>query len=222
MTDSRSPKCGRGLGLRRGDAPLPVVPPERIRKDRHHQRGDRAHLHREGLRCRLPTAGEGNWLPDGAAFRGKDVHVDLGSEASSVPVVPAVVDGQADGDQEGHLFDLQANHGDEGPPAAGSGHGRPVRLRDDHAIFGAHRKGAPRHGECGPQGLRQVPAGRSGPTSYRYQWYRSGTAVSGATTAALTLSGADLGKTTTVMVTAVRTGYRSASTTSASTEAAVA
>lgn len=52
------------------------------------------------------------------------------------------------------------------------------------------------------------------PTSYRYQWAIDGVDVVGATLATYTPTGADLNKTLTVKVTAVRAGFTSASTVS--------
>lgn len=56
-----------------------------------------------------------------------------------------------------------------------------------------------------------VPSGVSpDPTSYRYQWYRGGSAISGSTTSKYKLVAADAGKPLTVRVTAARTGFVSA------------
>jgi len=52
-----------------------------------------------------------------------------------------------------------------------------------------------------------------------YQWYRSGTAISGATKPTYTLAAADLGKRLTVAVTGSSVGYATATTTSAATAA---
>jgi len=57
------------------------------------------------------------------------------------------------------------------------------------------------------------------PSSYSYQWYRSGKAISGATTSSYKLTASDKGKTITVKVTAKKTGYTSKSKTSAKTSA---
>jgi len=55
------------------------------------------------------------------------------------------------------------------------------------------------------------------PTAFTYQWYRSGTAISGATGKTYTLKAADRGKKMTVKVTATRAGYESLARTSAAT-----
>ncbi|MFF2011716.1 hypothetical protein ACFVWY_21910 [Streptomyces sp. NPDC058195] len=57
------------------------------------------------------------------------------------------------------------------------------------------------------------------PTSYAYQWYASGKAISGATKSSLTLKSAQRGKKITVKVTARRTGHANGSATSAATKA---
>lgn len=57
---------------------------------------------------------------------------------------------------------------------------------------------------------------------FSYQWYRSGTAITGATRDSYTLTGKDVGKTVTVRVTAKRPGYATASRTSAATNAIAA
>jgi hypothetical protein len=54
------------------------------------------------------------------------------------------------------------------------------------------------------------------PTSYRYQWYRAGKAISGATKSTYKTVAADGGHTVTVRVTAIRSGYTTVSKTSAS------
>ncbi|GER22787.1 hypothetical protein NCCP1664_12840 [Zafaria cholistanensis] len=56
-------------------------------------------------------------------------------------------------------------------------------------------------------------------TTLAYQWYRSGTAISGATKSAYGLAGADAGHRITVKVTGTRTGYTRLSRTSAATTA---
>ncbi|MEV0239950.1 Tat pathway signal protein [Streptomyces sp. NPDC050674] len=48
-------------------------------------------------------------------------------------------------------------------------------------------------------------------TSYKYQWYAGGTAITGATTSSLTLKSAHKGKKITVKVTALRTGHKDGS-----------
>ncbi|MBO9555991.1 hypothetical protein [Cellulomonas sp.] len=55
------------------------------------------------------------------------------------------------------------------------------------------------------------------PVTFTYQWYRSGTAISGATASTYKLVSADRGKTMTVKVTGKKTGYATASVTSAKT-----
>ncbi|MFE6665696.1 Tat pathway signal protein, partial [Streptomyces sp. NPDC057697] len=57
------------------------------------------------------------------------------------------------------------------------------------------------------------------PTSYGYQWYANGKAISGATKSSLTLKSAQSGKKITVKVTARRTGHSSGSATSKATKA---
>ncbi|MFJ4574458.1 hypothetical protein ACIP4W_24075 [Streptomyces sp. NPDC088846] len=57
------------------------------------------------------------------------------------------------------------------------------------------------------------------PTSYGYQWYANGKAISGATKSSLTLKSAQRGKKITVKVTARRTGHASGSATSKATKA---
>jgi hypothetical protein len=70
------------------------------------------------------------------------------------------------------------------------------------------------------QRLTAVPGGWSPtPTSYSYQWYRSGSAIKGATQATYLVASADAGKTLRVKVTARRAGYASVSKTSQSTGA---
>lgn len=56
-------------------------------------------------------------------------------------------------------------------------------------------------------------------TTYTYQWYRSGAAISGATAKTYKLTSTDAGKTITVKVTGVRTGYVTKAVTSAATSA---
>lgn len=53
------------------------------------------------------------------------------------------------------------------------------------------------------------------PSSYRYQWYRSGVALSGRTGSTYTLTWADKGRTITARVTASRTGYVTGTATTA-------
>lgn len=53
------------------------------------------------------------------------------------------------------------------------------------------------------------------PTSFTYAWYRSGTAITGQAASTYTVVAADAGRTITVKVTAVRSGFTSASATSA-------
>jgi len=55
------------------------------------------------------------------------------------------------------------------------------------------------------------------PSSYSYRWYRSGVAISGATSSTYKLTSSDKGKTMTVKVTARKSGYTSKSMTSAKT-----
>jgi hypothetical protein len=55
------------------------------------------------------------------------------------------------------------------------------------------------------------------PTSYRYQWYRSGVAITGKTSTSYLLTSADRGATITVKVTAYRSGYTTTSRTSTRT-----
>ena len=57
------------------------------------------------------------------------------------------------------------------------------------------------------------------PSSYAYQWYRSGSAISGATASTYKLTSSDKGKQMSVKVTAKKTGYTSTSKTSAKTTA---
>ena len=57
------------------------------------------------------------------------------------------------------------------------------------------------------------------PDNFSYQWYRSGIAISGATQPGRTLTTTDKGKTITVMVTARKAGYNTASKTSAVSKA---
>ena len=57
------------------------------------------------------------------------------------------------------------------------------------------------------------------PVSLSYQWYRSGTLISGATTGTYKLVTADKGKTITVKVTGTKTGYTTTAKTSAATAA---
>ncbi|MFJ5129392.1 hypothetical protein ACIP80_30440 [Streptomyces sp. NPDC088555] len=57
------------------------------------------------------------------------------------------------------------------------------------------------------------------PTSYGYQWYANGKAISGATKSSLTLKSAQSGKKITVKVTARRTGHSNGSATSKATKA---
>ncbi len=57
------------------------------------------------------------------------------------------------------------------------------------------------------------------PVTVAYQWFRSGVAVTGATSASYTLAAADLGKTMTVQVTGTKAGFTTAAKTSAATAA---
>ncbi|MFD0341682.1 hypothetical protein ACFVH0_23900 [Streptomyces sp. NPDC127117] len=59
------------------------------------------------------------------------------------------------------------------------------------------------------------------PTSYAYQWYADGKAISGATKSSLTLKSAQRGKKITVKVTARRTGHAGGSATSKATKSVV-
>lgn len=56
-------------------------------------------------------------------------------------------------------------------------------------------------------------------TTYTYQWYRSGAAISGATAKTYKLTATDAGKTMTVRVTGAKTGYVTKAVTSAATSA---
>lgn len=58
-----------------------------------------------------------------------------------------------------------------------------------------------------------------GPVAYAYQWYRSGVAITGATSATLVLTGDDAGKAITVKVTGSKAGYTPVEKTSAGTAA---
>ena len=60
------------------------------------------------------------------------------------------------------------------------------------------------------------------PVTLKYQWFRSGEAITGATASTYTLTSADLAKTMTVRVTGSKTGYATAAKTSAATAAVVA
>ncbi|OFI38548.1 hypothetical protein BIU82_04305 [Arthrobacter sp. SW1] len=60
------------------------------------------------------------------------------------------------------------------------------------------------------------------PVTLKYQWYRSGVAISGATATTYTQTSADLGKTMTVRVTGSKAGYTTVAKTSAATAAVVA
>ena len=64
-------------------------------------------------------------------------------------------------------------------------------------------------------------AGTWGPgtVTLTYQWYRAGTAISGATASTYTLTTSDLGKTLTVHVIGKKSGYATVSKTSAKTSA---
>ncbi|SFU10347.1 hypothetical protein SAMN04487915_1111, partial [Arthrobacter sp. ov118] len=55
------------------------------------------------------------------------------------------------------------------------------------------------------------------PVNLTYQWYRSGTAITGATAATYRLNSADAGKTLSVRVTGTKTGYTTSTRASAST-----
>ncbi|MFD5939029.1 hypothetical protein, partial [Streptomyces griseus] len=57
------------------------------------------------------------------------------------------------------------------------------------------------------------------PSSWAYQWYANGTAISGATAATLPLKAAQRGRTITVKVTAHLTGHASGSAVSKATKA---
>jgi hypothetical protein len=65
----------------------------------------------------------------------------------------------------------------------------------------------------------KVGAWSPAPTRIAYQWYRSGTAITGATAATYRLTAADRGRTIKVRVTGSRAGYEPASRTSAATAA---
>ncbi|CAH0157693.1 hypothetical protein SRABI26_00872 [Arthrobacter sp. Bi26] len=70
--------------------------------------------------------------------------------------------------------------------------------------------------------LTAVPGGwRPAPVTLAYQWYRSGTAISGAIGAAYTPVAGDLGATITVKVTGSKSGYPTVSKTSAATASIV-
>jgi hypothetical protein len=60
------------------------------------------------------------------------------------------------------------------------------------------------------------------PVALAYQWYRSGSTISGATSATYILAAADLGKKITVKVTGSKSGFSLASTTSVATAAVIA
>jgi hypothetical protein len=57
------------------------------------------------------------------------------------------------------------------------------------------------------------------PVTLAYQWYRTGVAITGATSASYTLTAADLGKTMTVKVTGTKAGFTTTAKTSAATAA---
>ncbi len=67
--------------------------------------------------------------------------------------------------------------------------------------------------------LTAVPGKWTSGTSLKYQWLRSGVAVSGATGASLTLGSADRGKTISLRVTGSKSGYKSVAKTSRATAA---
>lgn len=64
--------------------------------------------------------------------------------------------------------------------------------------------------------LTATPGTWTAGTKFTYQWYRSGTAISGATASRYTLAAADAGKYLTVRVTGAAAGYTSAARTSSS------
>lgn len=70
--------------------------------------------------------------------------------------------------------------------------------------------------------LTAIPGAWTAGTTLRYQWYRSGTAITGATGSRYTLAAADLGKGMKVRVTGSKAGYTSVSRYSGQTAAAVA
>ena len=57
------------------------------------------------------------------------------------------------------------------------------------------------------------------PTTFKYQWYRNGTAIKGATKSSYKLTSADKGKTIKVKVTGAKAGYKTKSKTSKATRA---
>jgi hypothetical protein len=69
--------------------------------------------------------------------------------------------------------------------------------------------------------LTAVPGAAWGPApvTFKYQWYRAGTAISGATSSSYTLTAASLNKAIKVKVTGSKTGYTSAGLVSAQTAA---
>ncbi|WP_256796002.1 hypothetical protein [Terrabacter sp. Ter38] len=71
------------------------------------------------------------------------------------------------------------------------------------------------HSGCPPPGLSCWPA----PVTLAYQWYRSGTAISGATAKTYRLTTTDKGAFVKVRVTGARSGYLTKSVYSAQTAA---
>ncbi|MFC7767132.1 hypothetical protein [Leucobacter soli] len=114
--------------------------------------------------------------------------------------------------------DVQADREGCGQADFGAGD-RSVRRRHDGGARVRHAQGAADRLREGPEaeGLGTAKVGRtltakaSGwspkPSKIRYQWYRNGKAISGATKTKYRLKSADAGKKITVRVAPTRTGY---------------
>ncbi|WP_354350638.1 sialate O-acetylesterase [Pseudarthrobacter sp. PvP090] len=103
-----------------------------------------------------------------------------------------------------------------------TGYTTTIKTSTGRIVYGALTAPVPAIGGDAKVGSRlSVVAGVWGPdpVALAYQWYRSGTAISGATGTAYTPAAGDLGGTITVKVTGTKSGYATASTTSVGTAA---
>ncbi|MBO1900568.1 IPT/TIG domain-containing protein [Leucobacter weissii] len=146
------------------------------------------------------TAASYQWLRNGAEIdgaTGRDyLLTPLDFEQRIGVRVTATVHGYAD---------AQAESSDTAAVEAGH-----IAGVDAPSISGTARVGESLHATTGTW---SVPG-----TAYQYQWLAGGEEIEGATAAAYALTAADLGKTITVRVTAIATGYRPEPAESAATE----
>ena len=143
------------------------------------------------------TAAPGTWLPEPEAYTYRWLRDGAPIPGADRPAYGLVAADRA------HRISVRVQASAEGAPAY-SDATAPVGLGRFTATGTPRIRGVRRWGR-----VLEVSPGTWTPaaTSYRYQWLRSGTAITGARSRTYTLRVADVGKRVSVRVTAVRAGY---------------